>query len=79
MTRFSSGDDRTDCGTVEGVRAKFTERTLPPGTFKALFFQDLFQNQEFPGFLLTMRVFYDHDTYPALPGGIKALDYAVSV
>ena len=32
-----------------------------------------------PGFLGIMRVFYDNDTYVALPGGFKTLDYLVSL
>jgi hypothetical protein len=62
--------------TVKGERVRFTERTQPSGTFKAHFFQDLFQNG-MPSFPLAMRVFYDGDTFVALPGGFKWLDYAV--
>ncbi|KUJ14515.1 uncharacterized protein LY89DRAFT_736548 [Mollisia scopiformis] len=60
---------------IKGERVRFTERTQPAGTFKATFFQDLLQLQRLPGFLLIMRVFYDGDTYPSLPGGFKTLDY----
>ncbi len=58
---------------------RFTERTVPTGTFKALFFQDLFRSPTpaMPSFLMVMRVFYDGDTFVALPGGFKAVDYAV--
>jgi hypothetical protein len=31
-----------------------------------------------PGFLMSMRVFYDGDTFPSLPGGWKTLDWLVS-
>jgi len=30
-----------------------------------------------PGFLLFMQVAYDGDTYIALPGGIKSIDWIV--
>jgi len=60
---------------IKGERVRFTERTKPAGTFKAYFFQDMFQSSSMPGFLLAMRVFYDWDTYISLPGGFKALDY----
>ena len=63
--------------TVKGERVRFTERTQPAGTFKAHFFQDLFQSPSMPGFLMAMRVFYDSDTYVSLPGGFKTLDYLV--
>ncbi|KAL5314151.1 hypothetical protein ACEPPN_018575 [Leptodophora sp. 'Broadleaf-Isolate-01'] len=58
-------------GHVHGFTVK---RTQPAGSFKALFFQDMFQ-QGSPGFLLAMRVFYDGDTFVSLPGGFKVLDY----
>ncbi|KAG4428104.1 hypothetical protein IFR05_016416, partial [Cadophora sp. M221] len=45
------------------IRTRATERTIPSGTFKALFFQDLLQNKSLPGFFLTMRVFSDGDCY----------------
>ncbi|KAG4422020.1 hypothetical protein IFR04_004879 [Cadophora malorum] len=61
---------------IKGVRTRATERTIPSGTFKALFFQDLLQYDTMPGFFMTMRVFYDGDCYAALPGGFKMLDYA---
>ena len=67
---------RSDFSTVKGQPARFTERTKPSGTFKAHFFQDLFQ-QGSPGFLMAMRVFYDGDTFVSLPGGFKTLDYVV--
>ena len=60
------------------MRTRATERTIPSGTFKALFFQDLLQYDTMPGFFMTMRVFYDGDCYAALPGGFKMVDYAVS-
>ncbi|KAH7329903.1 hypothetical protein BKA65DRAFT_480081 [Rhexocercosporidium sp. MPI-PUGE-AT-0058] len=59
---------------IKGQPARFTERTQPAGSFKALFFQDMFQQGE-PGFLMAMRVFYDGDTFVSLPGGFKMLDY----
>ncbi|KAH6718839.1 hypothetical protein BKA61DRAFT_712824 [Leptodontidium sp. MPI-SDFR-AT-0119] len=59
---------------IKGQPVRFTERTQPAGSFKALFFQDMFQ-QGSPGFLLAMRVFYDGDTFVSLPGGFKVLDY----
>ncbi|KAG4419648.1 hypothetical protein IFR04_007245 [Cadophora malorum] len=59
---------------IKGQTARFTERTKPSGTFKAHFFQDLFQ-QGSPGFLMAMRAFYDGDTFVSLPGGFKTLDY----
>lgn len=61
---------------VKGERVRFTERTQPAGTFKAHFFQDLFQAGP-PGFLMVMRVFYDGDTFVSLPGGFKIVDYLV--
>jgi hypothetical protein len=64
--------------TVKGERVRFTERTQPSGTFKAHFFQDLFQNGP-PSIPRVMRVFYDGDTFVALPGGFKWLDYLVCV
>ncbi|KUJ12745.1 uncharacterized protein LY89DRAFT_721624 [Mollisia scopiformis] len=60
---------------IKGERVRLTERTRPSGTFKAQFFQDLLQNERFPGFLLATRVFYDGDMFLALPGGFKTLDY----
>ncbi|KAH6723128.1 hypothetical protein BKA61DRAFT_585865 [Leptodontidium sp. MPI-SDFR-AT-0119] len=60
---------------IKGIRTRATERTIPAGTFKALFFQDLLQNKSLPGFFLTMRVFYDGDCYAALPGGFKVVDW----
>jgi hypothetical protein len=59
------------------VRAK--ERSLPAGDFKARFFQDMLQTNGLPGFLLAMRVSYDGDMYPSLPGGWKGLDWLVSL
>jgi hypothetical protein len=59
------------------VRA--TERVLPAGDFKARFFQDMLQTGGLPGFLLMMRVAYDGDMYPSLPGGWKGLDWLVSL
>jgi len=57
---------------------RVTERTVPSGTFKVRFFQDMFRNGQ-PGFFLAMRASYDADGYPCFPGGIKAVDYVVSV
>ncbi|KAH7403694.1 hypothetical protein BKA64DRAFT_669692 [Cadophora sp. MPI-SDFR-AT-0126] len=59
---------------IKGQPVRFTERTKPSGTFKAHFFQDLFQ-QGSPGFLMAMRAFYDGDTFVSLPGRFKVLDY----
>ncbi|TVY53524.1 hypothetical protein LCER1_G006698 [Lachnellula cervina] len=61
---------------IKGTYVRFTERTVPTGTFKALFFQDLFQRPEIPSFLMVMRVSYDWDVFPSLPGGFKWLDYS---
>ena len=63
---------------VKGTYARFIERTVPTGTFKALFFQDLFQRPGIPSFLMVMRAFYDGDAFVSLPGGFKWLDYLVS-
>jgi hypothetical protein len=63
--------------TVKGEQVTFKESTRPSGTFKAHFFQDLFQSSASPGFLLAMRVFYDGDTYVSLPGKFWVLDYVV--
>ncbi|MCJ1401130.1 hypothetical protein MMC11_004342 [Xylographa trunciseda] len=61
---------------IKGERVRATERTVPAGTFKALFFQDMFQDGKgLPGFLLAMRASYDGDMYTSLPGGFKTLDY----
>ena len=64
---------------VKGESVTFKESTQPAGTFKALFFQDMFQLSAAPSFLMVMRVFYDGDTYVSLPGGFKMLDYLVSL
>lgn len=61
----------------KGEKVVVREKTIPPGEFKALFFQDLHQNGE-PSFLLVMRAFYDGNSYPALPGNIKLVDKLVS-
>jgi hypothetical protein len=63
--------------TFKGEAAKFSEKTVPSGDFKAMFFQDLFQAGS-PGMLLAFRVFSDHDTWISLPGGLKSLDWLVS-
>jgi hypothetical protein len=71
-------------GTVHGFTAfvgepaSFTEKTVPSGDYKALFFQDLFQAGS-PGVLMAFRAFYDGDTWVALPGGFKWLDQLVSL
>lgn len=62
---------------IEGEKVSFTEKTVPSGNFKALFFQDMFQ-AGYPGLLMALRAFYDGDTYVALPGNIKILDQIVS-
>lgn len=68
----------TSSTKVKGERLRVTERTIPAGTFKALFFQDMFQDGNgAPGFLLAMRASFDGDMYPSLPGGIRFLDYLV--
>lgn len=41
------------------------------------FFNDLLDNGS-PGFLHTLRVFYDGDTYISLPGNFKFVDQIVS-
>lgn len=61
----------------EGEKVTFTEKTVPSGDYKALFFQDIFQAGS-PGLLMALRAFYDGDTYIALPGNIKILDQIVS-
>ncbi|TVY90219.1 hypothetical protein LAWI1_G004386 [Lachnellula willkommii] len=63
-------------GFTTSTYVRFTERTIPTGTFKALFFQDLFQRPGMPSFLMVMRFFYDWDAFPSLPGGFKWLDYS---
>jgi len=60
--------------TIKGVAVRATERTVPAGDFKARFFQDMLQSGSMPGFFLAMRVAYDWDMYPSLPGGFKTLD-----
>ncbi|KAH8812719.1 hypothetical protein F5884DRAFT_315683 [Xylogone sp. PMI_703] len=60
---------------IKGVRVTFVEKNAPPGEYKALFFQDMFQASS-PGLLMALRVFYEGDTYIALPGNIKILDQA---
>ncbi|ETN40777.1 uncharacterized protein HMPREF1541_05057 [Cyphellophora europaea CBS 101466] len=62
---------------LRGEAAEFRERTVPQGPFKGAFFQDLFAAGE-PGVLHAMRTFADGDTYVALPGGWKWLDYWVT-
>jgi len=54
-------------------RAILREKTLPSGDYKALFFHDFYQDGP-PTFAMTMRAFYDGDTYVPLPGNIKLLD-----
>lgn len=61
--------------TIKGEFVRATERTKTAGDFKARFFQDLLQGGSLPGFLMTMRVSYDGDMYPSLPGGFKSLDW----
>ncbi|KAH8821367.1 hypothetical protein F5884DRAFT_767545 [Xylogone sp. PMI_703] len=58
---------------VKGEKVTFVEKTVPSGEYKAFFFQDMFQAGT-PGLLMALRVFYDGDTYVALPGNIKLLD-----
>lgn len=71
-------------GTVHGFtafpgeEATLSEKTVPCGDHKALFFQDLFQAGT-PGLLHAFRAFYDGDTYVSLPGGWKVLDVIVSM
>ncbi|TVY31848.1 hypothetical protein LSUB1_G008296 [Lachnellula subtilissima] len=60
---------------IKGTYVRFIERTVPTGTFKALFFQDIFQRPGMPSFLMVMRAFYDGDAFPSLPGGFKWFDY----
>jgi hypothetical protein len=57
-------------------QVSFTEKTLPSGVFKALFFQDVFQAGA-PGPATALRAFYEGDTYIALPGGLKIVDQVV--
>ncbi|RQM07754.1 hypothetical protein DH86_00003032, partial [Scytalidium sp. 3C] len=58
---------------IKGEKVSFVEKTVPSGEYKALFFQDMFQ-AGMPGHLMALRVFYDGDTYIALPGHIKILE-----
>ena len=62
---------------IKGEAVTFKESTVPSGDFKAMFFQDLFQSGR-PSPLLAFRVFYENDTWIALPGGFKWLDVFVS-
>lgn len=52
------------------------EFTDPAGSFKQEFFEDLFYTGPISNlsFLQVVRVFYDGDTYIALPGNIRILD-----
>lgn len=61
---------------IKGEPVSFTEKTLPSGMFKALFFQDLFQAGA-PGPATALRAFYEGDTYIALPGRFKIVDQVV--
>jgi hypothetical protein len=63
--------------THKGVPVKMREQTAPAGEFKALFFQDLLQTG-YPGLLMLLRVFPDHDSWFAMPGGFKWFDWLVS-
>ncbi|MCJ1319327.1 hypothetical protein MMC15_004663 [Xylographa vitiligo] len=65
---------------IKGERVRATERTMPTGPFKALFFQDMFQDGKgLPGFLLAMRASYDGDMYTSLSGRFQTLDYLFTV
>lgn len=70
-------DVLTKSTTVKGIPVKFKEKTIPSGTFKTRFFQDMGQSGGFPSFFLLFRSFYEGDTYVALPGGFKTLDRLV--
>jgi mannose-6-phosphate isomerase-like protein (cupin superfamily) len=61
----------------KGVAVSLRETTAPAGGFKALFFQDLFQEGE-PSFGLVLRCFADHDTWVEVPGGYRWIDWLVS-
>lgn len=60
----------------EGEPATLKEYTDPVGSFKQEFFEDLFHEGPISelSFLQVVRVFYDGDTYIALPGNIRILD-----
>ena len=55
----------------KGQKAVLKEMTQPTGEFKQHFFEDIFEELGFWGF---MRGFADGDTYPALPGPFRWLD-----
>lgn len=69
----------TNRKSVKGEFVRATERTKTAGDFKARFFQDLLQGGSLPGLFMMMRVSYDGDMYPSLPGGFKSLDWLVSL
>ncbi|KAI0895384.1 hypothetical protein F4806DRAFT_80039 [Annulohypoxylon nitens] len=53
--------------SFKGERVVFRERPDPAGLYKAMFFNDIFSTGEFGGVWHTLRVFYDWETYLALP------------
>ncbi|OJJ02996.1 hypothetical protein ASPVEDRAFT_889447 [Aspergillus versicolor CBS 583.65] len=59
---------------LPGVKMKIREWTIPGGRFKERFFRDAFEFGNPPPFLHIMRVSWDGDNYPSLPGNIKFLD-----
>ncbi|RDW91605.1 hypothetical protein BP5796_02770 [Coleophoma crateriformis] len=64
---------RHGLSVIKGERVRVTERTIPAGEFKALFFQDMFQAGS-PSILTVFRASYDGDGYISLPGNIQLLD-----
>ncbi|KAI1204741.1 uncharacterized protein F4807DRAFT_446035 [Annulohypoxylon truncatum] len=53
--------------SFEGEELVFRERPEPAGMYKAMFFNDIFSTGKFGGFWHLLRVFYDWETYLALP------------
>ncbi|RDW60661.1 hypothetical protein BP6252_12044 [Coleophoma cylindrospora] len=64
---------RHGVSVFEGERVRVTEKTIPAGEFKALFFQDMFQAGS-PGVFKVFRASYDGDGYISLPGNIQLVD-----
>ncbi|KAK6386917.1 hypothetical protein LTS17_000181 [Exophiala oligosperma] len=63
----------------QGEKTVLRETAVPAETWglgKALFFNDALGQDGRPGFWRLLRVAYDGDLYPPLPGGIKFIDQA---
>jgi len=58
----------------QGEKVVFQEKAVPAGPTKALFFNDLLSQGPDVKIPHALRVFWDGDTYPSLPGNIKLLD-----